>query len=94
MRHGAVVVKHGHVLGSSPNVNKNDPRYVDHRHASIHAEVAALRKAGFPKRATVYVARVNRFGDPRLSQPCANCQEVLDELRCKVVWTVSELDVN
>lgn len=86
-KHGAVVVKHGRVLGSSPNKMKNSPKYVDWRHSSIHAEIAALKKAGWPKRATVYVARVNNLGEARLSKPCANCQEVLDGLRCKVEWT-------
>lgn len=87
-KHGAIVVKHGHVLGSATNRTRNDPKYVDWRNSSIHAEVAALRKAGFPRRSTVYVARVNRLGESRLSKPCANCQEILDGLRCKVVWTV------
>lgn len=85
--HGAVVVKHSKVLGSSPNVNRNDPKYVDHNHCSIHAEVRALKRAGFPQRATVYVARVNRFGELRNSKPCEGCQSLIDELRCRVVWT-------
>jgi deoxycytidylate deaminase len=86
-RHGAVVVKHGTVLGSSPNIYKNDPKNVDYQHSQIHAEIAALKKAGWPSRVTVYVARVNGFGTARLSKPCANCQEVLDAHKVKVVWT-------
>jgi tRNA(Arg) A34 adenosine deaminase TadA len=86
-RHGAIVVKHGHVLGSGTNRIRNDPKYVDWRSSSIHAEIVALRRASFPKRATIYVARVNRLGEPRLSKPCANCQEVLDGLRIKVIHT-------
>lgn len=86
-KHGAIVVKHGHILGIATNKTRNDPKYVDWRNSSIHAEVAALRKAGFPRRSTVYVARVNRLGESRLSKPCANCQEVLDGLNCKVVYT-------
>lgn len=89
-KHGALVVRHSHVLGASPNVVKNDPRYVDHQHSSIHAEIAAMKKAGWPRRATVYVARVNSYGKARLSKPCATCQEVLDAHKCKVVWTQSE----
>jgi hypothetical protein len=88
MKHGAVVVKHGHVLGSSPNLWKNDPKNVDHIHSSVHAEIAALRKAGWPTKVDVYVARVNNLGESRLSKPCANCQVVLDEMKCKVVYTV------
>lgn len=86
-RHGAVVVKHGHVLGVACNVQKNDPKYVDHQHSQIHAEIAAMKKAGWPTKATIFVARVNGDGTPRLSKPCANCQEILDEYRCKVFWT-------
>lgn len=86
-RHGAIVVKHGKILGSSYNIYKNDPKYVDFRHSQIHAEVAALKKAGWPTRATVYVARVNAKGYFRMSKPCENCQILLDRLKCKVVWT-------
>jgi len=86
-KHGAIVVKHGRILGSATNRTKNDPRYVDWRHSSIHAEVSALRRAGFPTRATIYVARINRLGEARYSKPCANCQEVLDSFRIKVVHT-------
>ena len=87
MKHGAVVVHHGKVIGSSPNVYKNDPKNVEKQYCSIHAEVRALRKAGFPKKATVYVARVNRFGEPRYSKPCAGCMSLIEELGCKAVWT-------
>lgn len=86
-RHGAVVVRHGHVLGVGCNVQKNDPKYVDHEHSQIHAEIVAMKRAGFPYRATIFVARVNGNGESRLSKPCANCQEILDQYRCKVVWT-------
>lgn len=88
MKHGAVVVKHGHVLGFSANLWRNNPKNVDPEFCSVHAEIAALRKAGMPKKATVYVARVNNHGEPRLSKPCPNCQEVLDGLKAKVYWTV------
>lgn len=87
-RHGALVIKHGKVLGSSPNKHRNDAR-IDYLNASVHAEVAALRKAGYPKRATVVVARINRSGEARLSKPCANCQQLLDDLKCDVLYTTS-----
>lgn len=86
-RHGAVVVKHGHVLGSGANVQKNDPKYVDHTHSQIHAEIVAMKRAGWPKKGTIYVARVNGLGENRLSKPCANCAEVLQEFKMKVVFT-------
>ena len=86
-RHGAVVVKHGRVLGTGSNVTKNSPKFVDWKHSSIHAEINAMKKAGWPRRATVYVGRINSAGQARLSKPCANCQAVLDEFRCRVQWT-------
>lgn len=86
-KHGALVVRHGRVLGAATNVTKNNPKYIDWKHSSIHAEIAAMKKAGWPKRAIVYVARVNNLGEPRLSKPCANCQEVLDSYKCKVEYT-------
>lgn len=86
-KHGCVVVKHGRVRGSSPNLMRNDPKNVEHPHCSIHAEIAGMKKAGWPRRATIYVARVNGQGEPRLSKPCCNCQPVLDEFKTKVIWT-------
>lgn len=86
-KHGAVVVRHGKVLASSPNLNKNNPLHVSHEHCSIHAEVRALRKARYPKRATIYVSRVNGQGEERLSKPCNDCMSLIEDLRCKVFWT-------
>lgn len=86
-QHGAVVVKHGHVLGAAPNIEKNNPRFVDHRFCQIHSEIAAMKRAGWPTKATVYVARINGLGKRRFSKPCANCQEVLDSYRCKIFFT-------
>lgn len=88
MKHGALVVRHSKILGASPNVEKNSPKYVGWQHASVHAEIRAMQRAGWPSKVTVYVARVNNFGEPRLSRPCANCQAILDQFKVKVVYTV------
>lgn len=90
MKHGCIVVKHNRILGISPNVYRNDPRNVANRHlnyCSIHAEARAIRKAGFPKKAIVYVARVNRQGERRYSRPCEGCMSLIEELNCKVIHT-------
>ena len=92
-KHGAVVVKHGKVLGVGANVMKNDPRTVDWTRCHIHAEITALKKAGFPRKATVYVARINGKGEARFSRPCPSCAEVLSGLRCKVLWTENDEEV-
>lgn len=86
-RHGAVVVVNGKVRATAPNVRKNDPHYVDFRLSSVHAEIAALKRAGFPRRASVYVARIHKDGSPAYSRPCTACQEVLDSLQADVYWT-------
>lgn len=91
MKHGAVVLKHGKVIGAASNKVKNDPRYVDWKHSSVHAEIGALRKAGWPRKATVYVARINRQGVQRNSKPCAKCQSVLESYSCKVYWTEDDI---
>lgn len=86
-KHGAIVVKHGRVRGFGTNVQKNDPKNVDFEHCSVHAEMVAGRKAKWPYKATIYVARINNLGQPRMSKPCTKCQIVLDEVRFRVVWT-------
>lgn len=43
-RVGAVVAAGPRVLALSPNLRRNDP-VVDHRHATFHAEEAAVRRA-------------------------------------------------
>ena len=88
MKHGAIVVRHSKILGASPNVERNNPKIVGWANASVHAEIRAMKRAGWPTKATIYVARVNNHGERRLSKPCANCQEVLDQFKIKVVYTV------
>lgn len=88
MKHGAIVVRHSKILGSSPNVERNNPKIVGWANASVHAEIRAMKRAGWPTKATIYVARVNNHGERRLSKPCPNCQEVLDQFKIKVVYTV------
>lgn len=86
-RHGAVLVKHGKILAASPNLFKNDPKNCPPEFCSIHAEMAVMRKAVFPKKATIYVARVNKGGENRLSKPCPTCWAVLEQFKCKVIWS-------
>lgn len=88
MKHGAIVVRHSKILAFSPNVERNNPKFVGWENASVHAEIRAMKRAGWPTKATLYVARVNNQGEKRLSKPCPNCQEVLDRFKIKVVYTV------
>ncbi|MFC5150019.1 hypothetical protein [Streptomyces aureoversilis] len=75
-RFGAVIVKGGRPLAASSNIARNDPR-IDYRHASVHAEEAAVRRVTVTRRAIIYVARVNIRGDLMIARPCARCQKVL-----------------
>ena len=97
-KHGAIVVKGGSVLGTGYNKDRNHPDNVSPEHikthCSVHAEVEAIRDAGWNvKGAVLYVARVNRFGEDRYSKPCDRCTVVIEETQIKkVIYTGSEND--
>lgn len=94
--HGAVVVKSGRVIGTGFNKDRNNPYYVSPEHikshCSVHAEVDAIRDAGWNvKGAVLYVARVNNSGIDRNSKPCIRCQSVIDAAEIKkVIYTTGE----
>lgn len=92
MKHGAVVVKGGSVISVGINKNRNHPTVVSSEHikthCSVHAEVDALRKVKNPKGSTIYVARVNKRGQDRLSRPCDRCNDLIKKSGVrKVVYT-------
>jgi deoxycytidylate deaminase len=92
-QHGALLVKSGRVVGMGVNKDRNNPLFVSPEHikthCSRHAEVAAIRNAGYNVRgATLYVARVNRQGADRNSKPCFRCQKIILENKIKkVIYT-------
>ncbi|MFE3585814.1 tRNA-specific adenosine deaminase [Streptomyces vinaceus] len=73
---GAVLAKGGRVLSHASNRRRNSP-WVDFKNATFHAEVALLRRYCPPPGAVVYVARIDRRGQPALARPCTRCQQVL-----------------
>ncbi|MFE1520631.1 hypothetical protein ACFW9I_27965 [[Kitasatospora] papulosa] len=75
-RVGAVLALGTRVAVASPNRRRNDPA-VTSRYATFHAEEAVLRRAVRTARSTVYVARVDAAGFPRLAKPCPRCQKAL-----------------
>lgn len=94
-RHAALVYKGGRVLSIANNKTHNDPRlFPDERFVydavGVHAEVAAIRrlKPEHVRGATIYIARVNNSGEPRMSRPCNNCDSYLKRhgIR-KVIYT-------
>lgn len=96
-RHGAVIVRGGSVLSVGLNKWRNEVALVEQLHAdgrstdiSVHAEIDALSRVADPRGATIYVARVNRTGDPRLSKPCSGCARALQEAGIsKVIYTIN-----
>ena len=75
-RVGAVITAGPRVLALSPNLRRNDPA-VDFRHATFHAEEAALRRTRNAAGAEIWIARVNRAGHRALARPCLRCQQAL-----------------
>lgn len=95
-RHGAVIVKGGRVVGTGYNKDRNHPDFVSPEHikthCSVHAEVEAIRDAGWNvKGAVLYVARVNSQGKDRYSKPCERCEVIIEETQIKkVIYTRSD----
>jgi deoxycytidylate deaminase len=92
MKHGAVIVKGGSVISVGINKSRNHPTIVSSEHikthCSVHAEVDAMRKVKNLKGATIYVARVNRRGQDRMSRPCDSCSRAIRESGIrKVIYT-------
>lgn len=86
IKHGAIVVKGGTVI--SVGFNKGcfssfgkrfRHKNIQKGNATLHAEIAAI--LGLDKSATdgadVYVVRVGKLNDWKISKPCPMCQEAL-----------------
>lgn len=82
----------GSVQAVGVNTYRNDPNKIStpHTDSSVHAEYAALKAMGFKaKGGTIYVARVNRLGEERMSRPCDRCMEaIITSGINKVVYTI------
>ena len=94
-KHGAVLVQGGSVLNCSYNKDSYNSfgsrfRSLSEGQATLHAELGCVLGIPRPKTtgATVYVARVNRFGEERMSKPCNMCQNVLKHVGVRrVIYT-------
>lgn len=95
-RHGAVLVK-----GSIRNASFNKNNYCafasrfQQEHSgrtTLHAELGVILglERSITEGATVYVARVGREGDYKLSKPCQMCHKALKHVGIKrVVYTIN-----
>jgi tRNA(Arg) A34 adenosine deaminase TadA len=90
MKHGCVIVLGGSIQAMGVNKRTNDPYFHKDLHwLSEHAEMAALRRCRRTNGAVLYVARVNKHGEERMSKPCAKCTKLLKKAGVKkVVYTI------
>jgi len=97
-RHGAVLVKGGSIINTSCNDLRSvwwANRFRNHQcgHATQHAEVGAV--LGIARDVTdgavMYVARVGKKSEFRLSKPCPMCLRVMEHVGIKkVIYTVDD----
>ena len=102
LRHGAVLVKGGSVINASCNKSNynsfaNRFRPHDRGPATHHAEIGCI--LGVDKSisdgATVYVVRINKQGQFKLSKPCEMCHNILKFCGIKkVVYTRDENEID
>lgn len=91
-RHATVIAHGPRVLAVAVNSDRNHPMICSDpkTEAAFHSEINALRQVkGFdPSKITVYNARIDRAGKPRMSKPCLRCARVLESLGVKrIIWT-------
>ena len=92
-RHGAILVRGGSILNTAYNKSNhinwaNKFRNKDCGHATHHAEVGAILGMAREKTtgATMYVARIGKTGELKMSKPCEMCQQVLAHVGVKKVY--------
>ena len=94
-RHGAVLVKGNSVRSVSCNKHRHCSfgarfRKEGRGEATLHAELGAILGVdrSTTRGSTVYVARINREGEARISKPCPMCESALRHVGVKrVVYT-------
>ena len=94
-RHGAVLVKGSSVRSLSCNKHRHCSfgarfRKEGHGEATLHAELGAI--LGIDRSTTqgsdVYVARINKEGEARISKPCSMCEAAMRHVGVKrVIYT-------
>jgi|TARA_R110000850_G_scaffold96461_6_gene201641 tRNA(Arg) A34 adenosine deaminase TadA len=97
-RHGAVLARGKKVINSSTNKNSYKSwgqrfRHRDCGYATHHAELGCILGVdrSLTQGATVYVARIGKKGDLRLSKPCPMCESAMRHVGVKeVIYTVDE----
>ena len=94
-RHGAVLVKGSSVRSISCNKHRHcsfGSRFLREGRgvATLHAELGAILgvERSTTRGSTVYVARINKDGEARISKPCSMCENAMRHVGVKrVVYT-------
>ena len=93
LRHGALLVKGGSIINTAFNKDKFSSfgerfRDSDYGPATHHAELSCITgiSRSKTKGASVFVVRVNRHGELRLSKPCSMCHDALKFAGVKKVY--------
>ena len=91
-RLGAVLLKHGRVIGAGHNqLRHQSTLQTDHWSGSLHAEIAcildALRKTDLKtiKGSTLMVVRLKADGSMGLALPCPACYDVIQKMGIKKI---------
>ena len=100
-RHGALLVKGNSIVGSAYNKNSfnrwgNRFRHRDCGHATHHAELGCIlgKDRSVTTGATIYVVRIGKKGEFRMSKPCPMCEAVMRHVGIKkVVYTINYEEV-
>lgn len=98
MKHGAIVVRGGSLMGTGYNKHRNNPAFlaedIVRENTTYHAEAVAIRSAGDNCRGgVIYIARVNRQGEDRNSRPCVYCRILIEEVGIKKIVYTTEGEV-
>ncbi len=92
-RHGAVLVKGSSIRSVSTNKHRHCSfgtrfRHPDYGDATLHAELGAI--LGIDRATTqgadVYVARINKEGEARISKPCQMCEAAMRHVGVRRVF--------
>ena len=96
-RHGAVLVKGSSVRSVSCNKHRHCSfgarfRKEGFGEATLHAELGAIlgMDRSVTQGADVYVARINKEGDARISKPCSMCEAAMRHVGVRRVYYTNE----
>ena len=96
-RHGAVLVKGNSVRSVSCNKHRHCSfgarfRKEGFGEATLHAELGAIlgMDRSTTQGSTVYVARINKEGEARISKPCPMCEAAMRHVGVRRVYYTNE----